>query len=386
MDCHRSNTTSTYASARCNSAERPSHPRPWRSWRERKVQPDSSPFGSQTQAGNDRQSFVPIPAVHHRRLPFRSHVRRTSGASIRLFRQGTRCFARFFGFFLYAAILWRQRAIASSFRSRARRSVSGNSSSSVTAVSIRGPDGKLHPNDPRLPRPLSQASINQSSSRSVARLQEHPANCPNLRRVSLGFRPGWAYRARQSHHSCHRLFPSGHWPVIRPNHTPTSVGCALVSTVRRPAADAVPIESMFLWVSYLEYRQKPSIRINYAKSIIGLTDQQFENWKHLYEQRTTPEQIVEYQRRLREKFTEALGGFPERTPLNPRITGTISRNDYTVEKIIFESQPKHYVTGILFLPNASKYNPPYPGVLVPCGHHPDGKHMTHIRLWGIVSS
>ena len=38
--------------------------------------------------------------------------------------------------------------------------------------------------------------------------------------------------------------------------------------------------------------------------------------------------------------------------------------------MIFESQPRHYVTAILYLPDAK---PPYPGVLVPCGHSANGK-------------
>ncbi len=48
--------------------------------------------------------------------------------------------------------------------------------------------------------------------------------------------------------------------------------------------------------------------------------------------------------------------------------GPVRCDGYHVEKIIFESRPKHYVTAILFLPDAEKYKAPYPGVLVPCGH------------------
>ena len=118
--------------------------------------------------------------------------------------------------------------------------------------------------------------------------------------------------------------------------------------------------------------------------LLGLAEHQFENWKNQYEERTTPEQIAEYQGRLREKFIEALGGFPERTPLNPKITGTISRDGYRVEKVIFESQPKHYVTGVLFLPDASKYKPPYPGVLVPCGHSFNGKAHDAYQTMGAL--
>ena len=104
-----------------------------------------------------------------------------------------------------------------------------------------------------------------------------------------------------------------------------------------------------------------------------LAGQEFENWKEQYEQRKTPEQIAEYQKRLREKFIEAIGGLPKRTPLNPQVTGIVSRNGYRVEKIVFESQPKHHVSALLFLPDAGKYKPPYPGVLVPCGHSANGK-------------
>lgn len=104
-----------------------------------------------------------------------------------------------------------------------------------------------------------------------------------------------------------------------------------------------------------------------------LAGQKFDDWKSRYEQRKTQEQIAEYQYSLREKFIKAIGGLPERTPLNPQVTGVVMRNGYRVEKIIFESQPKHYVSALLFLPDANKHKPPYPGVLVPCGHSDNGK-------------
>ncbi|MGD8501800.1 MAG: acetylxylan esterase, partial [Phycisphaerales bacterium] len=116
----------------------------------------------------------------------------------------------------------------------------------------------------------------------------------------------------------------------------------------------------------------------------GRAEVQFENWRNRYEQRTTPEQIAEYQSRLREKFIEALGGLPERTPLNPKITGTVSRDGYRVEKVIFESQPKHYVSAVLFLPDPAKHKPPYPGVLVPCGHSFNGKASNAYQTMGAL--
>jgi len=112
--------------------------------------------------------------------------------------------------------------------------------------------------------------------------------------------------------------------------------------------------------------------------------QQFENWKAEYEQRKTPEQIAEYQMRLRRKFLEALGPFPRRTPLNPRITGVVQRNGYKVEKVIFESQPRHYVSAALFLPDSQEHKPPYPGVLVPCGHTRNAKGYESYQTMGAL--
>src|SRR5206468_1222728 len=79
---------------------------------------------------------------------------------------------------------------------------------------------------------------------------------------------------------------------------------------------------------------------------------------------------------IREHMVNGLGGFPERTPLNPRIVGVLEREDYKIEKIILESQPGFYVTANLYLPK--KGRPPYPGILFPLGHEQGAK--AH-RVW-----
>ena len=107
--------------------------------------------------------------------------------------------------------------------------------------------------------------------------------------------------------------------------------------------------------------------------LLQVADQLRQQWNTDYENRKTPEQITEYQKRLKSNFIEALGGFPERTPLNPQVTGTVKRQGYIVEKIIFESQPAHYVTALLFLPDNDRSKKPYPGVLIPCGHSAQAK-------------
>ena len=105
-----------------------------------------------------------------------------------------------------------------------------------------------------------------------------------------------------------------------------------------------------------------------------------------YEARTAPAQIAEYQARLRGKFLEALGGLPERVPLRAQVTGTVPREGYRVEKIVFESEPKFFVTALLFLPDAAAMPPPWPGVLVPCGHAMDAKgHDTYQSVGALLA-
>lgn len=86
---------------------------------------------------------------------------------------------------------------------------------------------------------------------------------------------------------------------------------------------------------------------------------------------STREQIASRQRLIREKILKSIGGLPERTPLNAKVVGTLKRSGYRIEKIIFESQPRFYVTANLYLPETG--NAPYPGILMPLGHERGGK-------------
>ncbi len=80
--------------------------------------------------------------------------------------------------------------------------------------------------------------------------------------------------------------------------------------------------------------------------------------------------VVSYQREMQEVFLEALGGFPERTPLDARVTGVLQRDGYRIEKILYYSQPGFPVTATLYLPEGPG---PHPGVLHSCGHSNEGK-------------
>jgi len=84
----------------------------------------------------------------------------------------------------------------------------------------------------------------------------------------------------------------------------------------------------------------------------------------------TPEDLAKRQQELRAKFIEAIGGFPEKTPLNAQVVGRESGDGFRLEKVIYESRPQHHVTAVLYLPEGEG---PFPGVLVPCGHSANGK-------------
>jgi len=86
---------------------------------------------------------------------------------------------------------------------------------------------------------------------------------------------------------------------------------------------------------------------------------------------STREQITSRQRLIREKILKSIGGLPEGTLLNAKIVGTLKRSGYRIEKIIFESHPRFYVTANLYLPETG--NAPYPGILMPLGHERGGK-------------
>jgi cephalosporin-C deacetylase-like acetyl esterase len=74
---------------------------------------------------------------------------------------------------------------------------------------------------------------------------------------------------------------------------------------------------------------------------------------------------------VREKLLEILGGLPDyRGPLNPRVTGRIQNESFTIEKIIFESLPGFFVTANLYRPNRPGR---YPAVLLQSGHTQEGK-------------
>lgn len=80
--------------------------------------------------------------------------------------------------------------------------------------------------------------------------------------------------------------------------------------------------------------------------------------------------FIAYQEKRRAALHRSLGEMPERSPLNARVTGVITENGFTIEKILFESQPGFHVTANLYRPGGAG---PFPAILHPVGHSENGK-------------
>ncbi len=88
----------------------------------------------------------------------------------------------------------------------------------------------------------------------------------------------------------------------------------------------------------------------------------------------TPEQVRRLRDEVRRKLRRCFGPFPQRTPLNARVTARVERSYYTLENVIFESRPNFPVTANVYVPHAAKGRPgSCPIVLVSCGHSQNGK-------------
>lgn len=78
------------------------------------------------------------------------------------------------------------------------------------------------------------------------------------------------------------------------------------------------------------------------------------------------------QQQVRTKIRRMIGGLPNtRAPLNAKSAGTLERDGFRIEKIIFESLPAFYVTANVYIPATGAG--PFPAVVMTPGHSPTGK-------------
>jgi len=88
----------------------------------------------------------------------------------------------------------------------------------------------------------------------------------------------------------------------------------------------------------------------------------------------TREEWLQRQEWVQRKLHKLLGPFPERTPLNAKVTGTINGNGYRIEKVIYESHARSFVTGCLYIPDHPKRK--VPAVLNLIGHEQESFRAT----------
>ncbi len=90
------------------------------------------------------------------------------------------------------------------------------------------------------------------------------------------------------------------------------------------------------------------------------------------------ESLEHLQQRLpqyRQEYMQMLGlwPLPERTPLQPTITGSLDGEGYTVEMLHYQSVPGLYVTGNLYRPSEVKPGERLPAIVYVCGHSHQGR-------------
>src|SRR5687767_6710957 len=92
----------------------------------------------------------------------------------------------------------------------------------------------------------------------------------------------------------------------------------------------------------------------------------------------SPGEVTERQAAIRKFMTESLGGLPSSsTPLNARVTGLVPGDGFTIEQIVFESRPAHYVTPDRYFPTTRFSR--RPAVLFVCGHHSTAKQVAEYQ-------
>jgi len=79
-----------------------------------------------------------------------------------------------------------------------------------------------------------------------------------------------------------------------------------------------------------------------------------------------------YRKKLLANYRASLGlPYPERTPLEAETVRVLDRGTYRIENLLYQSLPGVYVTANLYVPQQG--DPPWPGILFPCGHSANGK-------------
>ncbi len=106
------------------------------------------------------------------------------------------------------------------------------------------------------------------------------------------------------------------------------------------------------------------------KSLCSRAFKQLQEREKVIAQLHSKSDYMERQEAVKDKLLRLIGPLPEKTPLNAQVTGIIKKEDFWIEKVIYESMPGYYVTAALFLPKKRKGKAP--AVIYASGHTTNG--------------
>ncbi len=139
--------------------------------------------------------------------------------------------------------------------------------------------------------------------------------------------------------------------------------CALAAL----ASAALPCASQ----SADPYRVYPTAPRFLRQTLDSLAAAQFAERARAVASIRAPEDVKARGEQLRQFMLGAFDGWPERTPLHAKIVGSVEREGYRIEKLVYESLPGFFVTANVYVPTSGPG--PFPAVLGTAGHAEEGK-------------
>lgn len=145
-----------------------------------------------------------------------------------------------------------------------------------------------------------------------------------------------------------------------------------------PTSAGVSRPTQFSGVAYRNY---PRCLPDYLR---GIAAESYSKRERALAALTSAAAIRRRQQWARKTLLELIGPLPEKTDLNPKVTGSFERDGYRVEKIVYESRPKLHIPANLYIPTSGKG--PFPAVLFQLGHSLNGKayHSYQLAVQGLA--
>ncbi|RZL19111.1 MAG: hypothetical protein EOO96_26345, partial [Pedobacter sp.] len=126
------------------------------------------------------------------------------------------------------------------------------------------------------------------------------------------------------------------------------------------------------FVSFFSFAQKQFNVLDWKADVSVNTyllqqmQSQYNERKITFDKALLSKQTTEaYIQNVRIKFKELVGKLPDKRDLAPKITGTIHKENYRIDKVVYQSFKNHHVTANLYIPNGKGK---FPAVLLFCGH------------------